>query len=379
MAIEKRKNRHKATYRAYWRNPSTRLIEHGDARDTRKEAERDDDAVKFRLKHDRESFRPSDSPKPGQGFTLSQLAEFYLARTDIADSTRKMEYYHFRIIARTNGLGARYAESLTGDDLAEFEQDQAEKGVKQNTIHRRVGLVRTILNWSSNRLRKYISHNPIQGYSCEKGDFLRLPPPSPTEAIALAACAPEHLKRCIILGYHFGVRIGESELLALKWADFDPDRQRMRVWSALKNKKMPWRDIDIVDDLFPLMLRWWAEDASRGIDHLISYRGRPIKSFKTAWKTCKRKAGITRRIRPYDLRHAFATETLANEADPKAVAEALGHADMSMLRHHYQHVADKQKKKVVQSVPKILSGIHERDTNTPLSTPFLYPDDNYSQ
>ena len=148
----------------------------------------------------------------------------------------------------------------------------------------------------------------------------------------------------------------------------------MRVWSAKKNKAIPWRDIDVVDSLFSLMLSWREEDAAKGIAYLVSYKGAAIKSIRSSWHRCMKGAGITRRIRPYDLRHAFATEAIAAGADLKAVADRMGHADTSMIHRHYQHVVDEQKRKVVESIPDILSGIQQRDTKRSFSGDFLYPD-----
>jgi len=87
------------------------------------------------------------------------------------------------------------------------------------------------------------------------------------------------------------------------------------------------------------------------IAYIISYKGQPIQSIKTAWKGCKERAGISRRIRLYDLRHAFATETIAAGADVKAVSDIMGHSTTAMIHRHYQHVVDEQKRKVVASVP----------------------------
>ena len=56
--------------------------------------------------------------------------------------------------------------------------------------------------------------------------------------------------------------------------------------------------------------------------HIVNYYGRPIKSIKKSWKAALEKAKITRRIRPYDLRHHFVTRALENGAD-KAFAVLL--------------------------------------------------------
>jgi integrase/recombinase XerD len=49
------------------------------------------------------------------------------------------------------------------------------------------------------------------------------------------------------------------------------------------------------------------------------------------------KAGIER-ITPHQLRHYFATHTLSNGADVKAVSEMLGHADVGITLKIYHHM-----------------------------------------
>ncbi len=53
-----------------------------------------------------------------------------------------------------------------------------------------------------------------------------------------------------------------------------------------------------------------------------------------------RRAGVTRRIRPYDLHHALATEAIAADVDIGTVARLMGHSSPSMILMHYQHVMD---------------------------------------
>ena len=77
-----------------------------------------------------------------------------------------------------------------------------------------------------------------------------------------------------------------------------------------------------------------------------------LAAFKRHGATLLKNAGIRRRIRPYDLRHAFATEAIAAGVDVGTVAQLMGH-DPKMLLDHYQHVADKQKRAAVEALPEI--------------------------
>ena len=163
--------------------------------------------------------------------------------------------------------------------------------------------------------------------------------------------APEHLRRVIILGYHFGMRVGQSELLKLCWQDVDLISGVIRVPNAKKGAAEMWRDVPIRDDLLSILRQWLAADAEKGLDHVVTYRGKPIKKVNTAWKGALKAAGITRHIRPYDLRHGFATEAIAADVDVGTVAMLMGHSSPMMVLKHYQHVRGSQKKAAVEALP----------------------------
>ncbi|MBR5997969.1 MAG: tyrosine-type recombinase/integrase, partial [Deltaproteobacteria bacterium] len=74
---------------------------------------------------------------------------------------------------------------------------------------------------------------------------------------------------------------------------------------------------------------------------------------QTAWENTLKRAGITRRIRPYDLRHFFATQMIAAGVDLGTVAHLMGHTGTTMLLQHYQHVLSKQKKAAVEALPDV--------------------------
>lgn len=145
-----------------------------------------------------------------------------------------------------------------------------------------------------------------------------------------------HVVRVIILGAQCGVRVGPSELFRLTWADVDMKRRVLRVHGAKKNLNAPWREVPIRESLIPIFESWKKEDDASGVEYLIHHRGQPVEKIKRAWACALRRAEITRRIRPYDLRHAFVTELIARGVDIGTVAKLMGHSSPTMLLNHYQ-------------------------------------------
>ena len=105
--------------------------------------------------------------------------------------------------------------------------------------------------------------------------------------------------------------------------------------NANKGSKLKKRDIPIRKDLIPTLARWQHQDAD--CPYVINWSGKPVRKIAAAWKTALQKSGI-RAIRPYDLRHAYATYSIRSGADIKTSAEIMGHENARMILEVYEHV-----------------------------------------
>jgi len=221
--------------------------------------------------------------------------------------------------------------------------------VKRTTVHRELCDIQAVLNWAAAPEQQYIIRNPIVGITKPKRDDSIIMPPSATEIEKLIAVSPERLKRALTISYYTGLRPGRSELLGLTFDDIDFDAGVILIRSA---KKMGPRSrlVPLHDD-FKHVLKDWKEKSKS--TYIITYRGKPIKSIKKAFTTAKRKAGITRRLRPYDMRHAFATRTLDAGGDMKAASQILGHSRPDTTMRIYQHTSGALHRDTVNRLPKL--------------------------
>jgi integrase len=162
-----------------------------------------------------------------------------------------------------------------------------------------------------------------------------------------------HVRRVIVLGMTAGPRIGPSEIFRLKWSDVDTTGGMIRMPQASKGARDESRDVPIRKDTLSLLRQWQEEDAALGLPYVIHYHGRPVRRIGHAWHKARIRAGITRRIRPYDLRHAFASILLDHTADIKAVMECMGHASETMILRYYRHTNAKQRRKAVNAAPSL--------------------------
>jgi integrase len=131
------------------------------------------------------------------------------------------------------------------------------------------------------------------------------------------------------------------------------------------------RQVHICEQLGEFMARWCEEDMQmQKVDHIglpfgpiVHYKGRRIGSFKKAWKTALRKAGIRRRIRSYDLRHTFVTNLVENGTELKTVSEKVGHTRPDTTLRLYHQVIPGRHKEAIKLVPR-LQATDEPDRST---------------
>ena len=240
-------------------------------------------------------------------------------------------------------LGHLQAHEITAPTLDMYINTRA-RAVKMNTIHRELTIVRAILRWSVKR--RLLSSYPAELFSFPKCDDAIIQPPTKAEFDAILECASPHLQRAMLISYHTGLRPGKQELLSLTWDAVDFQGKTLMVISADKGG-LPTRMIPLNSTILAHLGQWYVEDEKSGTRYLVHYKGRPIGAFDCAWAAAKRRAGITRRIRAYEIRHKFTSDLLEAGADLKSVSELLGHKNTLMTTKVYQRTTSAMKRKAV--------------------------------
>lgn len=296
--------------------------------------------------------------RPHMGPTFASLAEEYAMHAPISGNTLSVLRWQLtaNIIPR---LGHRMALGLRHKDLDHYVADRR-RTVSDSTIRRELTAIQAILNWSVSRNPPLIPNNPVATYRKPRAYDAVIPPPTADEVALILTYAVDHLRRAILLSYYLGLRPGCIELLSLRWSAVSQGRDTVTVTSAHKGGAER-REVPIHPELVPIIDTWRRTDPPTST-HIIHYHGRPIRSIKSAWRNALRRAGITRRIRPYDIRHAFATAALEREGDIKALSEIMGSRPETLMRF-YQHVSSSLRRQTVSKIPAISLPPHPWSSN----------------
>lgn len=246
-------------------------------------------------------------------------------------------------------------------DLDEIDQALAGAGRSLATRNRYRTYCKVICQWGVKN--DLLLQNPFAKFRPEIKKESKAPDLITAEELQLIfrASSP-HIQWAIEVMINTGVRPGRSELFALKMSDIDFEKSGLWV----KRRKT----LDLKPTLLPLRPEFMSKlralaAAEPNRQFLIEYEGRPVTTLKTAWAQSLRRAGITRRIRLYDLRHWYASTLIAGGADIKAASELMGHSSpMTTLRTYY-HLLENQKRQALDhlTIPT-LEGFKSSETKS---------------
>lgn len=147
------------------------------------------------------------------------------------------------------------------------------------------------------------------------------------------ACADEdHL-------YRFAV------LLLATWsrpeALLELDRERCDLERGLVDLNPPGRpQTKKFRPVVPLVYRARHVIADITAGPIITWRGEPLQSIKTAWRRMRKRAGLDAGVIPYLLRHTMATEARAAGAPPWEVEGWLGHRRPGTTERYAKYAPD---------------------------------------
>ena len=253
-------------------------------------------------------------------------------------------------------IGQVPAIRLTHSDMGRYVRNRL-RTVKASTVRRELAIVQAVMNASVAMRPPLIPMNPLKGFPSPVADDDIISPPTMAEISAILEHANERLRRFIIIAFYTGLRPGAVELLSLRWEAVSWETETIRVVSARKGG-VKLRDVPIHPDFLKELKLWRAEDTKRGQSGFMIYlgkKGRPVVRVDWSWEQAKKKAGITRRLRLYDLRHFFVTSAIESGADYKTLSDIVG-SNPETLRRHYQHVSNAARVSLIERMPSLVSG-----------------------
>lgn len=222
-------------------------------------------------------------------------------------------------------------------------------GVKVSTVRRELRLASAALNFVRVELELDLS-NPFSALALESGEG-RVRWITRDEASSLlVACRQAvrpHLAIFVVLALNTGARRGE--LLGLEWSRVDFDNALMLL-EPEHTKSRKRRSIPLNDACLMVLreMREWQFERLPSARHVFSWERGRITTFKTAWATALRVAGIND-FRVHDLRHTCASWLVMAGVPLQVVKDLLGHSSVTVTEK-YAHLAPTETRAAVQKL-----------------------------
>lgn len=274
-------------------------------------------------------------------------------------------------------IGDRLLASIRLDDIEDIYGDMLERKLSARSV-------RNLHCVLSQALRKATAKGLI---SSNPADLVELPPARKTKIKSFEEDeAPRFLEHAMKdrLGPLFAFMLANGprpeECYGLQWSEVDLVKGKVKIWRVLKwnRKGGGWRFRDYpksekgdrILDLEPQMieiLKKWRRDQL--IERLRSKRyddnnlvfctptGEPLyptNVHRRHFKPIIKAAGFNPAFRLYDLRHTFATLSIASGVDPKTVSNDLGHESPAFTMSIYCHFVERMRRNATGKLVGIL-------------------------
>lgn len=160
--------------------------------------------------------------------------------------------------------------------------------------------------------------------------------PSGSEVLDLFGAVECRKHRMVLmLAYGAGLRLGEACTLQVK----DIDSQRMLI-HVRDGKRGRDRFVTLSPRLLETLREYWRLERPTGPYLFPGERTREtvsLDSVQSALQRAVRQCGLTKRVTPHTLRHAFATHSLESGTDLRTLQVMLGH-DTIVTTQRYLHL-----------------------------------------
>ncbi len=281
-------------------------------------------------------------------------------RAHWSDANIRIQTYSIKHLSER--FGKMLLTDITVGEIGLYQYARQEAGASNRTINMEVSTLRMILK--SNKLWRAIADD-VHMLKENKNIGKAITPEH--EKKLLAACkasASRSLFYAVVIYSNTGVR--GAELRLARWSQMNFLKKEFTVgeaktegsegrviplnqaaMKAFEDWRKLWPDAKPTGYIFPSEKLHYADADAFEKGVMTPYEidlTKPLGSWKRAWKTAKKSAGVECRM--HDLRHGFVSK-LAETQTPDATIEALAGHLSAKMRQHYSHIRQESKRHAV--------------------------------
>ncbi|MFF5713648.1 tyrosine-type recombinase/integrase [Streptomyces sp. NPDC012756] len=244
-------------------------------------------------------------------------------------------------------LESRRIHSFSPTVVDDFVMSMEERKVGLATQQNAFDTLKKILRDAHHR--GGIADDPLRGVVPPEYIPTRITIPTVEEIHALKEVASKALVVVIDLMSGCGHRNGEAFAASLEGMVADDVYRiteqiegRTRQRAPLKHRKAgDFREVPMPTTARESLLRYAHDVGTDQNGFLLRTQRSPYWAYSTLdyqWSAARKRAGITRKLNPYSLRHFFASNCLSRGIPITDVAEWMGHSNINMTYRIYRHL-----------------------------------------
>ncbi len=262
---------------------------------------------------------------------------------------------------------AKLLSEITAAEIKKYQRNRKKAGASNRTINIEISTLRMVLKanklWSAivDEVRLLPEREDV-GRAPEHEEAARL----------LKACFESNqpsLYPAVVVYCNTGVR--SAELRCARWSQVNFAKREFQVgkaktpngdgrviplnqpaMGAFTGWRARWPDAKPRDFVFPSEKLFFKGKGSAKLGVMSSHeldRTKPLGSWKRAWITAKKRAGVECRL--HDLRHYFLTNLAEGEVSDSTILALAGHLSRKMLER-YSHIRAKAKREAIESMER---------------------------
>lgn len=289
---------------------------------------------------------------------LTDLAEPYIDDYEI-NGNRTLKDAKRNVKTVKKFLGRFRAIEITPDRIQSFISKRKQEGKSNASVNRELASIRRMFTLGIKQgLINAAPYIPRLEENNKRTGFY-----SHDEFLTLRGKAPDHLKVAITLAYWTGMRQGE--ILSLRWNQIDWDGGFLRL-DPDQAKTKDGRVIPFIGDMMVVLEVWKKKTLKRypKSQRVVHFRGRKIKSIKTAWSALCEKAGLQGKLF-HDFRRT-GVRNLVRAGVSKHIAKQISGHKTDSVFDRYDIVEESDLKNAAEKVTNLvtLASKREIDQNT---------------
>ena len=250
-------------------------------------------------------------------------------------------------------FGDRVLSSITSSTVQAFVAEAVRSGrLAPKTINHALALLKQMLTAAADW--GYLAASPLGKVRKLRLPRHPLPVWTPAELRRFLLSAPEAWRPVFVVAVFTGLRPGEIQAMRWteqNWPDFMTNKihvtksyeARSKVLGAPKTDRSV-RDVDMVPTVRRVLTTLPSRTASGLVFPGVHGGVFPRSPWRRAWERTTQATRVPP-IRPYDLRHAFASLLVAAGKNPLYIARQMGHYSAGFTLDTYGHL--------MESVPKL--------------------------